>query len=278
MHASNTNQQSVVKKWALGLLGLSLIIIVHELGHFLVCRLFNITTPIFSIGFGPRIAALHTKYTTFQLAALPLGGYVEIDPASMAKQSYSIQMLIMFAGIIFNFLFAYSIFAYLRSKKVSSNTHELETNHQELDSNTLAPDSNAPVTKITQLSIVRKQAAALFNQQSSGRSIIGPLGIISIIGTSVSQGFDLFIFILAILSINIGLFNLLPIPGLDGSQMLSLTIKKLMGPVSATTTSGSGSGYHNSYYNSGQTLIFILLIIFFIMITYKDIMRIKNKK
>ncbi len=280
MHISNTKPQSVIKNWTLGLLGLSLIIIVHEMGHFLVCRLFNVTTPLFSIGFGPRLASFYTKYTTFQLAALPVGGYVEIDPTSMALQPYSIQMLIMFAGIIFNFLFAYIVFAYLKYKKVPasnfSQQESFQTQNHELE--TAVPENGSTPTQTTQLRIIRKQATALFNQQSNGRSIIGPIGIISIIGTSINQGFDLFIFILAILSINIGLFNLLPIPGLDGSQMLFLTIKKLSGPLSATKTATSTIASHNSYYNSGQTLIFIFLIIFFIIITYKDYMRIKPKQ
>ena len=47
-------------------------------GHFLFCKLFNIRTPTFSIGFGPRIFKKKIGDTEFALSAIPLGGYVEI--------------------------------------------------------------------------------------------------------------------------------------------------------------------------------------------------------
>ena len=48
------------------------------------------------------------------------------------------------------------------------------------------------------------------------KDIIGPVGIAKISGSSLNQGFSSLIFLMAVLSINLGLINLLPIPALDG--------------------------------------------------------------
>ena len=50
--------------------------------------------------------------------------------------------------------------------------------------------------------------------------IVGPIGIAKISGSSLNQGFFSIIFLMAILSINLGLINLLPIPGLDGGYLM----------------------------------------------------------
>ena len=55
----------------------TLIVVVHELGHFLVARAFGVAIDRFSVGFGPTLAAWRGKSgVEWRLAALPLGGYV----------------------------------------------------------------------------------------------------------------------------------------------------------------------------------------------------------
>ena len=54
------------------------LIFFHELGHFLVARFFSIGVKTFSLGFGPRLLAFSRGKTTYQLAAIPLGGFVSI--------------------------------------------------------------------------------------------------------------------------------------------------------------------------------------------------------
>ena len=105
----------------LGLLGLGFLIGLHELGHFLFCKLFRVSTPSFSIGFGPRIFSKKIGETTFSLSAIPVGGYVEIagmaevaqgeqkeasrkDEYSFASKPYYQKVLIMSGGILFNTL------------------------------------------------------------------------------------------------------------------------------------------------------------------------------
>lgn len=57
---------------------LGAVVIVHELGHFLVARYHGVKVEVFSIGFGPEIAGFHDrKGTRWRLAWIPLGGYVK---------------------------------------------------------------------------------------------------------------------------------------------------------------------------------------------------------
>ena len=89
---------------------LSIVILIHELGHFAACQLFNIKTPTFSIGFGPPLLQKKIGDTTFQIALLPLGGYVAMDVRDLDKAPYWQKMVIILAGIFNNFVLAFLLF------------------------------------------------------------------------------------------------------------------------------------------------------------------------
>jgi regulator of sigma E protease len=110
-----------------GILGIGLLITIHEFGHFIFCKLYGVKTPSFSIGFGPRLISKKIGDTVFSLSAIPLGGYVEIagsaemgqgeqkdahltDKSSFATKPYWQKATIMLGGISFNLIFAYLIF------------------------------------------------------------------------------------------------------------------------------------------------------------------------
>ncbi len=102
---------------------LGVLIFFHELGHFLVARLFGVGVEKFSLGFGPRIFGKTIGDTDYRISIFPLGGYVkmvgeepggEIDPADIPrsfthKKIYQ-KMLIVAAGPLFNFVLAAIIF------------------------------------------------------------------------------------------------------------------------------------------------------------------------
>src|SRR5436189_1579586 len=65
---------------------LGLMILVHELGHFIVARIFGVRVDVFSIGFGPRLFGWKRGATDYRVSALPLGGYVRMagqDPSEI---------------------------------------------------------------------------------------------------------------------------------------------------------------------------------------------------
>ncbi|MBW1836904.1 MAG: RIP metalloprotease RseP [Deltaproteobacteria bacterium] len=102
---------------------LSVLIFFHELGHFIVARLFGVGVEKFSLGFGPRLFGKKIGMTDYRISAIPLGGYVkmvgdepdaEIDPAaipfSFTHKHVFKRILIVAAGPLFNFLLAIVIF------------------------------------------------------------------------------------------------------------------------------------------------------------------------
>jgi len=97
--------------------------------------------------------------------------------------------------------------------------------------------------------------------------IAGPLGIAQMSGEAAKLGWLNLLYFTAILSIFIGLFNLLPIPALDGGHIIILTIEKLRGrPLEAEKM--------NFIYLIGLSII----VFIFIFATYKDIARIIFQK
>jgi regulator of sigma E protease len=57
---------------------LGIIIVIHELGHFLVAKFFKIKVETFSVGFGPRLIGFRRGETDYRISAFPLGGYVKM--------------------------------------------------------------------------------------------------------------------------------------------------------------------------------------------------------
>jgi regulator of sigma E protease len=68
----------IVFNIAIALLVLGVIIVIHELGHFLVAKFFKIKVETFSVGFGPRLLGFRYGDTDYRLSAFPLGGYVKM--------------------------------------------------------------------------------------------------------------------------------------------------------------------------------------------------------
>ena len=58
------------------LIGFNILIVVHELGHYLAARLVGVRAERLSIGVGPTLVAWSGQYTEYRLALFPLGGYV----------------------------------------------------------------------------------------------------------------------------------------------------------------------------------------------------------
>src|SRR5258708_8614076 len=53
-------------------------VVRHELGHFIIAKLFKIRVETFSVGFGPRLFGKRWGQTDYRVSAIPLGGYVKL--------------------------------------------------------------------------------------------------------------------------------------------------------------------------------------------------------
>ena len=65
---------------------LGLVVIVHELGHFLVCKVFGIYVKTFSIGMGPKLLTRRWGETEYALSLIPFGGYVKMAGEGMMEE------------------------------------------------------------------------------------------------------------------------------------------------------------------------------------------------
>jgi regulator of sigma E protease len=99
-----------------------LLILIHELGHFLVAKLLGIGVERFSIGFGPKIVGWRGGETEYMLSVIPLGGYVKLlgddprgpdgdHPRAFLNKPISHRMAVVAAGPLANFALAMVIFA-----------------------------------------------------------------------------------------------------------------------------------------------------------------------
>ncbi len=68
------------------LLTLGLVVIVHELGHFLFCKLFGVYVKTFSIGIGPKFARKRWGETEYVLSLIPFGGYVKMAGEGLMEE------------------------------------------------------------------------------------------------------------------------------------------------------------------------------------------------
>ena len=99
---------------------ISLVVIVHELGHFAVAKIFKVSVEKFSVGFGKVLYKKQIGLTEFSLRIIPLGGFVKFYEKSKSKElnlfeSISLfkRALIVLAGPLINFVFAFLLLLFL---------------------------------------------------------------------------------------------------------------------------------------------------------------------
>jgi len=310
----------------IGLAGLTLLVVLHEFGHFLFCKIFNIHTPSFSIGMGPVLVSKKIGHTLFKLCAIPLGGYVEMagaaevgqgdqleahntDRHSFVSKPYWQKFLVMSGGILANLLFAYSAFIIvcmagfpkqpvpvirtivaesaaaryglqerdtivaINNITIDRDVERLVNLYQPLPNREIivSVERNGQVVDIP-LTLDEKQVAGkiigslgiefdcvelpaqsfvsaikhgiaktnknilatlgvfkILATKDGINNLVGPIGIISLASQGAAQGIKVLLLLLAIISINLAVLNLLPLPILDGGQILFYTIEAIIG-------------------------------------------------
>jgi regulator of sigma E protease len=329
--------------YVLAVVGLGLLIVLHEGGHFIVARLCGMRVERFSIGFGPTNLAFKRGGTTFQIAPIPLGGFVQItglnpgedfdhsDPYVYPNRPRWMRLLTIVAGPAANYLTAFVLMlvvlltfgmpsktqkiiepvqgkpaaaAGLRAGDVlvAANGHavsadnpiseviragagapvtiEVLRNGQPL-SFTVTPerqpsgayqvgiqigavDERTPVAPLTAL-----KEAFLYPYYTSrailgglydmirGRvhaDLSGPIGITKQIAKAAERGVVDFLGMIILLSVYLGLFNLLPVPALDGGRALFLAIESI-------TRRRVNPRIEAAVHTAGFVLLFAVLIV-----------------
>lgn len=102
----------------------------------------------------------------------------------------------------------------------------------------------------------------IFRGHADFASVAGPIGIANIVGDAASLGFTYLLMITALISINLGVINLIPFPALDGGRLLFVIIESFI-----------RRRIPMSFANTVNTIGFTLLMLLMVVVTYKDIVK-----
>ncbi len=340
------------------------IIVVHEFGHFIVAKAFNVYVPEFSIGMGKALYQKKGKETTFSLRVLPIGGYCAIANApddfdeqidvetKIVDESRTLKgiskfkkILILLAGVFMNFVLALVVMSlvYLSIGQVavasSAAITEVMADSPALNAGLMVNDNikrieyengySMSISSYSDLSdflslyesgditltvnrngenvdivvtpdtssgsayigvkfgayeykkvnilncwkygfdYLREMTLILFTfvvglfRGVGFNNLSGPVGVYKATGDAVSNGSIYYFVLIASLSLNIGIFNLLPIPALDGGRVVLTLIEAVIRkPISKKLES----------YIIG--LSYALFILLFIFATGQDLLKI----
>jgi regulator of sigma E protease len=196
----------------------TLVVLVHEFGHFIAARRSGVKVYEFSVGFpfSPRICTLFRhKETEFTIRLLPLGGFVAFDrddvtddATALLEVSYFKRVMIMAAGSIFNIAFALIIFVplFMAGKHLGF-----------IDAAALSLQIFWEAFSGTVMFLVN-----IVSGHSALEGLSGPIGIAAMAGKAASKGLLNLFYFTGVLSLSLGIMNLIPFPALDGGQLVML--------------------------------------------------------
>lgn len=180
---------------------LGFLIFIHELGHFLVAKLFNVKIKQFAIGFGPTIWKKQGKETSYELKAIPMGGFVNMlgedepveDQRAYNQKTIPQKIAILLAGGTVNIIFglilcaiiASSILGFQKGLKFTGNF----------------------------LGASLQGIMELFTGKVKADQLVGVVGISDMVVET--NGLKEFIYMMSVISVSLGITNLLPFPPLD---------------------------------------------------------------
>ena len=329
----------------LALLLFGVIVLIHELGHFLFAKKNGITVHEFAIGMGPKLFGKEKNGTLYSIRLLPIGGYVAMEgedeesnkPGSFGTKSILQRASVIFAGPFFNLIlaiiFLIPVFIYIGSptttldqitdnspayeaglnsgdtiksidgKEITSwseFTNEIaqsdgkelsfvvERNNEMLTLNVTPQKSEdgsykVGVTCIRDKNVINAikdaftttwqmivQMLTFLKQMITGtvpggfsNSVAGPVGVISIVSDAAKMGIMNLLYLGSIISLNLGIINLVPFPALDGGRLLLLFIEWMRG----------GKKIDQEKEAMINMIGFCALMAFMVFITYNDVTR-----
>jgi len=166
------------------LIVLGVLIFVHELGHFWAARLFGIRVDAFKIGFGPKLFYWKRGETEYGLNLIPFGGYVKIfgeDPnaenmsgpdaaRSFVHKARWKQIICLAAGVLFNLIFAWILYAIVFMSGFTASPDGLEQyadrfENQRIMITSVAPNSPAAMAGLKSGDIIVYAETTAMNQE-----------------------------------------------------------------------------------------------------------------
>lgn len=293
----------------LGIIGFIFLILfivgIHELGHLIAAKIFNVYCSEYALGMGPCIYRKKNKETDFTIRALPIGGFCSMAGESenglekrtdkeiplertlkgVAKWK---QIIIYLGGVTMNFISGFIIIV-IALMTITVPTTTVESVFNDGPSNNLLlsgdkiiavngdkiqmPNELVSSTEGTIYTILRdgneldvtiysnedgtigitletqkmpftyafKNAPEIFANFASAvidgiKSLVskptqvsGVVGIYSFTSEAVQEGWTVYLLLLALISIDVGIFNLIPLPVMDGGRILILIVEKIIG-------------------------------------------------
>jgi len=327
------------------------IILVHELGHFIVAKRCGVLVHEFAIGMGPAIFQKQKGETVYSIRAIPIGGYVmmegEDDSDCQTEGSFSQKPLlsrigVLAAGSLNNLILGYILLVILTfingyvgttyvavfnegavsssvlqlgDKIVKINGHRVWSSNdityefirdrdglidmvvqrdgktvalepiqfkmEQLADGASAIDLDFKVAAFTAKPLdyvvypinwgvsLAKQVWGSLVDLITGRYAVnqlsGPVGVVSAIGEASKLGFKNLLMLAAFLTINIGIFNLIPFPVLDGGKIFIALIETLF-----------RRNINGRVLDGIMTVSVAMLIMLVLYATWNDILRLFN--
>ena len=185
---------------------IQLLILLHEAGHFAAARALGLPVARFSVGLGPRLWGFWKGDTEFRLAAIPFGGYVLldlIDPDDYYRIPLWRRVVFALGGPLANLVGAVLLFAALNVVR---------------DGFSFAGVFVAPFVQTPRFIGQLLASLPLLFQRPD--AVSGVIGIVhqggDYVGLDPARG----LFFAIALTVNLGIFNLLPLPVLDGGKIV----------------------------------------------------------
>ena len=232
--------------------GFGLLIGFHEAAHMLTSKLFGVKVNKFSFGFGPLLLSRVIGETSYELRLLPLGGFVQCDgenPTSRVKRGFFSlpwykRSLIALAGPIASLTLGYGLMFGLlvlgRGWPVLSGL--------------------AKAWELCRMVIV-ETVKFMAGHSAPDAGVSGPIMIVKVLADSLKEGFVRFGSVLAVVSLSLGFFNLLPVPALDGGHVALYLVEGIR-----------GKKFKPSTYAVWNTIGALLLLALMLFTVFSDIL------
>lgn len=336
---------NIVWQIIIALLVLDLLIVIHELGHYVAARIFKIKVEEFAIGMGPKVLKIKGKHNLFSLRAFPIGGMTAMagededstDPDAFCNKKAWKRFIVIIAGALMNLLlgliltgilvlgekalpsrtidkffddavsvtsglqagdellnidgthisiYSDAVYAIMRNQTgdatitVRRNGEEITLENVKFDTEvvgktkvsmrdfyfTAEPKTFGNIVNhsfygtVSLVKVVYQSIYDIARGKYSADEVSGPVGTVEVIGEAASQGLDSLIYLAAFITVNLGVFNLLPLPALDGGRLIFILIEMI-----------GGKPVPKKYESMIHFIGFALLILLIILVTFNDI-------